>query len=496
MAASVAVTAVLVVLAGSSWTGSLAFASTAAAASETAPGYTPRRLEEAYGILPLLKHGVDGRGETVVLPELAEPQFPLPTSDIRRDLAQFDKLFHLPAARVRVVSTLAPSATPWLANGEEVLDTEMVHAIAPRAAIVEVLVKGTSLNNSPNAVAASVAALRLGTSLGAVISISAAGQTGGEHCDTRAEVAALHSALRNAANHHVTVVAASGDVGAVGEPCHVFKGLVGGSFPPVREANLPASDPLVLAVGGTTLTASHTTGAYIRERAWGLPFGKPGSQFQASGGGVSRVFARPSYQKRIPALRSHRGVPDVAATAAPDSLAVVTSTGGGTYAIEAHGGTSASAPLWAGLIALADQHASRQLGFVNAALYRIAGSSRNHQAFHDVTAGSNTVRFPPKTMRGSRAAPGWDAVTGWGSPNASVLIPLLARYAFRSASSRTPTAGISRRVRCSTSARAALVRANSPPTPTSHARRSPKSSTSSSGSESSGASPTQPTTAG
>ena len=306
MTASVAATAVL---AGSSWTGSQAFASTAGAAPVTGDRdcdslttcYTPRQLEAAYGILPLLEHGTDGRGETVVLPELAEPQFPLPASDIRRDLAQFDKLFHLPAAQVRVVSTLAPSASPWLANGEEVLDTEMVHAIAPGAAIVEVLVKGTSLNNIANAVAASVSALRLGTSLGGVISISAAGQTGGEHCDTHAEVAALHAALRNAANHHVTVVAASGDIGAVGEPCQLFKGLTGGTFPPVKEANLPASDPLVLAAGGTTLTASHKTGAYISESAWGLPFGDPGTQFQASGGGLSRVFARPSYQVTYPA---------------------------------------------------------------------------------------------------------------------------------------------------------------------------------------------------
>ena len=229
--------------------------------------YTPRQLEAAYGILPLLEHGTDGRGETVVLPELAEPQFPLPASDIRRDLAQFDKLFHLPAARVRVVSTLAPSASPWLANGEEVLDTEMVHAIAPGAAIVEVLLKGTSLDNTADGVAASVSALRLGTSLGGVISISAAGQTGGEHCDTHAEVAALHAALSNAADHHVTVVAASGDIGAVGEPCRLIKGLVGGTFPPVKEANLPASDPLVLAAGGTTLTASHTDGRlHQRER--------------------------------------------------------------------------------------------------------------------------------------------------------------------------------------------------------------------------------------
>jgi subtilase family serine protease len=109
-------------------------------------------------------------------------------------------------------------------------------------------------------------------------------------------------------------------------------------------------------------------------------------------------------------------------------LAVVTSTGhGSTYTIEGHGGTSASAPLWAGLIALADQRAGRHLGFVNAALYRIAHSAGYHRAFHDVTAGNNTVRFPPKTISGYRAARGWDAVTGWGSPNATVLVPLLPR---------------------------------------------------------------------
>jgi subtilase family serine protease len=390
--------------------------------------YTPRQLEAAYGVLPLLDHGTDGRGETVVLPELAEPQFPLPASDIRLDMAQFDTLFHLPGARVRVVSSLAPSASRWQANEEEVLDTEMVHAIAPRAAIVELLAQATSLNNPASGVAASVAALRLGTTLGGVISISAAGQTGGEHCDSRPEVASLHSALRNAANHHVTVVAASGDIGAVGEPCRLFKGLVGGTFAPVREANLPASDPLVLAAGGTTLTVGHTTGAYVSESAWGLPFGEPGSQFQASGGGFSRVFARPSYQDHLSGPGARRGIPDVAAEAAPQ-IAVVTSTGGGNYTVEGHGGTSASAPLWAALIALADQHAGRHLGFVNDALYRIGRSARYHQAFHDVTAGANTARFPRRTITGYHAAPGWDPVTGWGSPNASVLMPLLAREA-------------------------------------------------------------------
>jgi subtilase family serine protease len=390
--------------------------------------YSARQLEAGYGILPLLEHGTNGQGETVVLPELAEPQFPLPTSDIRKDLAQFDKLFGLPAAHIRVVSSLAPSASPWLANGEEVLDTEMVHAVAPGATIVEVLVKGTSFNTAASGVAAAVSALRLGTSLGSVISISAAGQTGGEHCDTHSQVAALHAALQAAAAHHVTVVAASGDIGVVGEPCELFKGLTGGHFPPVKEVNLPASDPLVLAAGGTTLTASHKTGAYIGESAWGLPFGSPGTQFQASGGGLGRVFSRPTYQDHVPGIGAHRAVPDVAADASPHTaMAVVTATGGGKYTITGSGGTSASAPMWAGLVALADQYARRPLGFVNAALYRIGHSRLYHKALHDVTAGNNTVRFPPKTINGYHAAPGWDPVTGWGSPNASVLVPQLAR---------------------------------------------------------------------
>jgi subtilase family serine protease len=303
----------------------------------------------------------------------------------------------------------------------------MVHAVAPGATIVELLVKGTSLNTAASAVAAAVSALRLGTSLGSVISISAAGQTGGEHCDTHPEVAALHAALQTAAAHHVTVVAASGDIGVVGEPCQLFKGLTGGAFTPVKEVNLPASDPLVLAAGGTTLTASHTTGAFIGESAWGLQFGNPGTQFQASGGGLGRVFSRPTYQDRVPGIGAYRAVPDVAADASPHTaMAVVTATGG-KYTITGSGGTSASAPMWAGLVALADQYARRQLGFVNAALYRIGHSRLYHKALHDVTAGNNTVRFPPKTISGYHAAPGWDPVTGWGSPNASVLVPLLAR---------------------------------------------------------------------
>ncbi|MGB9112280.1 MAG: S53 family peptidase [Acidimicrobiales bacterium] len=402
--------------------------SSTADCSSLATCYTPHDLQVAYGILPLLDRGINGRGETIVLPELAEPQFPLPTSDIRQDLAAFDKLFGLTRANLRSVTTLAPGASPWLANGEEVLDTEVVHAIAPGAAIVEVLVPATSLNSIANAVAAAVSAVKLGSSLGGVISISAAGQTGGEHCDTHSQVAALHAALQLAAKEHVTVVAASGDVGAVGEPCQLIKGLIGGVFAPVKEVNLPAEDPLVLAAGGTTLTLNRKTGAYEGEVAWGLPFGDPGTQFQGSGGGLGHVFSRPDYQNGVPGIGAYRGVPDVAANASPSpGFPVVTSTRSGQYMITGHGGTSASAPTWAGIVALANQYAGRHLGFVNAAIYRIARSPLYHKAFHDITNGNNSVSFPPKTIKGYRATSGWDAVTGWGSPVASALVPLLVR---------------------------------------------------------------------
>ena len=391
--------------------------------------YTPHEIQVAYGVLPLLDRGTNGHGETVVLPELAEPGFPLPVSDIRQDLAQFDKLLHLPAAQLRAVTSLAPSASPWLANGEEVLDTEMVHAIAPGAAIVEVLVRATSLDNPANAVAAAVAAVRLGTSLGGVISISAAGQTGGEHCDTQAEVAALHKALQVAAAHHVTVVAASGDIGAVGEPCQVVKGLTGGNFPPVKEVNLPASDPLVLSAGGTTLTASRKTGAYVSESAWGLPFGDPAASSRRQVAALAASFRGPVTKRGCWASGSTGPCPTWPQMPLPTpewrwSPAPVTARTGSPAVVA----PARSAPLWAGLVALADQYSGRHLGFINAGIYRIGRGAYYHKAFHDVTTGDNTVSFPPKMVTGYRASIGWDPVTGWGSPDAAVLVPLLARY--------------------------------------------------------------------
>jgi subtilase family serine protease len=388
--------------------------------------YTPQQIQVAYGIWPLLEHGFDGSGETVVMPEQAEQQLDPPlVSDLRRDLAGFDQRFGLPAARLEVTTRFAHGASRWLSFYEETLDVEMVHAIAPSAAIHVILFTYPTMAESGSLISALTDTVRLGTSHGDVISIS---EGIGERCITGAALARLQAALWASERHHVTVVAGSGDTGPVGVPCLSESSLPGAV--PVKVPSLPASDPLVLAVGGTSLTASHQTGAYIGETAWSLPYVNLGIDTVASGGGFSQVFARPAYQDGVRGIGGTRGVPDVAADAASHTaMALVISDGNGKYEIGPAAGTSAAAPFWAGLIAVADQYAGRDLGFVNPALYRIGRGPAYHLAFHDVTTGNNTVTVAAHTFAGYEAGPGWDPVTGWGSPDAQVLIPLLAHSA-------------------------------------------------------------------
>jgi hypothetical protein len=371
--------------------------------------YTPHQYQVAYGVASLLSRGIDGRGETVVMPELAEAPAHggIIFTDIRRDLATFDSRFGLPPARLRVVNSIARSSTPYLAGTEEVEDTEIVHAIAPGATLDVVLVPHTAITSAANFTTAVTGVVQAGIAQGAaVISISG---SHGEHLFTPAEVARIHTTLEQAASHHVTVAASSGDGGAVSD-----QGLP-------KQVSLPASDPLVLAVGGTTLGASYRTGAYQGEMAWN-------SYTDATGGGYSHLFPRPSYQAGIPRVGATRGVPDVAADANDfTGMALAFSDGG----ILPARGTSAATPLWAAVIALADQEAGQHLGFVNPALYRIARGHAYQRAFHDVVTGDNSVMLPSRMVVGYQAGPGWDPVTGWGSPNAQVLVPLLARNARR-----------------------------------------------------------------
>ena len=366
--------------------------------------YSPGQYQVAYGVAPLLRRGITGKGETVVMPELANrpgPDF----TDIRKDLAAFDSKFGLPAASLKITTTLAGASAPYIAGTEEVEDTEIVHAIAPGASLDVVLVPANAITSAANFTAAVAGTIHAAiTQHAAVVSISG---SHGEHLFTRAEVAQLNAALGQAREQHVTVVASSGDTGVISD------------HGPPKQVSLPASDPLVLGAGGTALGASTSTGAYQGEMAWN-------ADTEASAGGYSSLFPRPAYQDGVARIGRMRGVPDVAADADAATAMTLTFTGGVLLPAR---GTSAATPLWAAMIALADQDAGRHLGFVNPAIYAIARGPARHRAFHDVTTGDNSVFWPTGLFTGYTAGPGWDPVTGWGSPNAQYLVPLLAHPA-------------------------------------------------------------------
>ena len=202
--------------------------------------YAPRLFRVAYGIQSLLDRGIDGRGETVTVlapapsPSAGPPagsNMPPAATDIRQDLAAFDGMFGLPAARIQVVTVLAGAAAPWQASGEEAGGFEKLHTVAPAAALRVVLMPSSVLDSAANATGDMLAGLRLAVSGTDVASIS---RSLGEHYFTRAQVAEMHSILAGAAAHHVTVIASSGDNGALSDD---------DSGKPVKEVSLPASDP-------------------------------------------------------------------------------------------------------------------------------------------------------------------------------------------------------------------------------------------------------------
>jgi kumamolisin len=158
-----------------------------------------------------------------------------------------------------------------------------------------------------------------------------------------------------------------------------------------NHVDFPASCPHVLAAGGTRLIAAN--GVISNETVW-----NDGSQGGATGGGFSTFFARPDYQAKD-VNSPNRGVPDVAGNADPDTGYNVLVDGQQMVV----GGTSAVAPLWAGLIALLNQKLQSRIGFINPALYNMDESS----CFRDITSGNNGA---------FSAGKGWDPTTGLGSP--------------------------------------------------------------------------------
>lgn len=396
--------------------------------------YSPQQIYTAYGFDKVFAKGITGKGRTIVIVDA----FQSPT--IASDLASFDALFGLNAPPSFV--QIAPDGlTPFdITSNNQVgwsaeisLDVQWAHAIAPNANIVLDLAKS---NDDADILSATKYAVD--HNLGDVISQSF-GEA--ESCVDSSLLSQEHKLFEKATLKGITLVASSGDDGAAQPTCD------NSSY--ILSASSPASDPLVLAVGGTNLVAgpegcSSTappdpvnlipcpppfnvpSGQYISENAWndasaGPAFGDPAHGY--SGGGFSNLYSRPFYQLGTRGTRSgHRGVPDVAYDAGlAGGVVVFWGVGGGAFIF---GGTSSGSPQWSGLVALADQAAHHRVGFINPILYGLAHfPSLYSKTFHDINSGNNN--FTPDgvlEIAGYHAVNGWDPVTGLGTPKADALI--------------------------------------------------------------------------
>lgn len=139
---------------------------------------------------------------------------------------------------------------------------------------------------------------------------------------------------------------------------------------------------------------------------------------------MSKFFAEPDFQQGMSAsvqtqLAHHRGIPDIAADADPNTgLAFYFN---GRWSLT--GGTSASTPFWAAVVAIANQMAGHPLGFINPGIYKLGTSPNAQRDFRDIITGNNAVNGNGVNIQGFPAAAGWDAVTGWGSPIVSQFVP-------------------------------------------------------------------------
>ena len=354
-------------------------------------GYTPAELRQAYGF-----SGIgDGTGQTIAIVDAYDDPVLLDSMETGfsgSDLAKFDQIFGLPnpPSFIKVneygSSTNLPGADPAGAgnpNGnwevEEALDVEWAHAPAPGANIV--LVECDSANSADMFQGVTTAAKLSGVS---VVSISwGSSEFSGE--------TSYDSDFTTPVGHvGVTFVASAGDQGSPGD--------------------YPAYSPNVLAAGGTSLYLS-TTGSYGSETAW-----------SASGGGISAFETKPAYQVGISST-TRRSIPDVSFDANPSTgLAVYDSYNNtSTTPWEQIGGTSVSAPAWASLIAVVNQAriAAGNMTLNGESETLPAIYSMSSADYHDITSGSNG---------GFIAGPGYDEVTGLGSPKASALVNDLAAY--------------------------------------------------------------------
>jgi len=367
--------------------------------------YTPSLIKTAYNV----PAQYDGSGQTIVIIDA----FGSPT--IQHDLTAFDATMGLPDPTFNVVY---PNGQPtpydgtarragWA--GETSLDVEWAHAIAPKATIVLVVSptsSGTDIGNAE--------AYVIQTYSGSVVSMSyGASEPAIPGGAKNVHLQHDDKVFQSSQDANITMIASAGDLGAT----NGNSGLT---------AEFPASDPSVLSVGGTNLF-TNDAGTYQSETVWNdtdsslCPFGCAYGAFGATGGAPSVLFRAPSYQQSL-LHPDTREVADVAYNASVYTAVLVAESFRGTgtrYYFT--GGTSAGAPQWAGIIALANQAAGHSLGFVNKSLYQIAKNGPYSSAFHDITVGQNALFNGP----GEPAGPSYDMPTGLGSPNVANLITAL-----------------------------------------------------------------------
>jgi kumamolisin len=339
--------------------------------------YTPPQVAALYDF----PTGVNGAGECIALIELGGGYN---TTDLSSYWSQL-KLTETPTVSAVSVGDGSnnPTGDPNGPDGEVMLDIEVAGSIAPSAKIVVYFADNTDAGFL-NAI---TTAVHDSTNNPSVVSISWGGP---ESSWTQQAMTSMDEAFQSAAAMGVSVCVAAGDDGST-------DGVTDG----LNHVDFPASSPNVLACGGTELVASGDS--ITSETVWNELANNEG----ATGGGISDVFPLPSWQNGAgvppsanPSKNVGRGVPDVTGDADP-TTGYVTRVDGNPDVI---GGTSAVAPLWAGLIALINQSIGKPVGFINPLLYQDAATA---QDLNDITSGNNGAYS---------AGPGWDACSGLGSP--------------------------------------------------------------------------------
>jgi len=410
--------------------------------------FTPTSMQNSYNLPPLYQMGDEGQGVTIaIIDSFGNP-------NMASDLANFNTQMGLPhmcgepgQACANGTPTFSHvfwngktevKSPPPNSNGtglqerdgwtvETALDVEWAHAMAPKANIINVTTDPAETQGVQGLSAMMNAEQFIVDHHQATVISQSFGTTEEAFNSTQSLLNLRHAFIAAAANG-VTVVASSGDGGTANSVKSPTKKPQLVPFPTV---NWPASDPLVTSVGGTYLCTDPSTGMGVdsTDPPAGCQFTPPVRErgWIDAGGGFSHVFAKPDYQATLPsgstAIGDMRGVPDVAFQASSLTGTLVYDTGAGAGGWFIVGGTSCSAPQFAGLVAIADQIAGHGLGQINPTLYALANSANYGSDFFDVTTGNNQAN---PAVPGYPATTGWDPVTGLGTPDAANLVPALA----------------------------------------------------------------------